>query len=399
MRRGFFLCFLALLPFFACDSSDDSSPRILQGEFLATLTETGELEAVNARVIVMPWIGWQYGRPKLAYLVPEGTQVISGDLVAQMDTVGIVRVLGEKERDLQIAEADLRNLIVSQVNQKSQLEGQITSSEAAFTLAKIQLEKMKFESERKQTVSQLRFEKETLALKKLQDQLKMLQIKQENELKIQQLRIVQLENVIRSAHRARQKARLTATNNGLVEYRINERTGEKVRAGDEMWPSAPIAGLPDMSQMKVKATVSETDISKIALGQSVVIRLDAFPNIEFHGKLVEIAKLCHKKAKEDHTKVFDIIILIEESNPILKPGMTVSCEIITAKLKDALFVANEYLVEIDSRYYLSVKKGSKFQPREVRPGPRNNEFTVIYGDVKAGQRIEHFKPKGATDGI
>lgn len=398
MKRGFLYCFPVLL-FLACASGDSSTPRIQQGAFEASLTETGELEAVNSRVIVMPWIGWQYGRPKLAYLIPEGTEVVAGDLVAHMDTVGIVRVMGEKVRDLQIAEADLRNLIVSQANQRSQLEGQIASAAAAFTLVKIQLEKMKFESEKKQAVTRLRYEKESLALQKLKDQLQMLQIKQENELKIQQLRILQLENAIQSARRARQKARLTAAINGLVEYRINERTEEKVRAGDEMWPGSPIVGLPDMRQMKVKATINETDISKVKTGQRVIIRLDAFPNIEFHGAVTEIARLCHKKAKEATGKVFDIIVFIEESNPILKPGMTVSCEIITAQLENVLFVANEYLVGIDSRYYLRVKKGSKFQMQEVQPGPRNNKFTVISGDVKSGQAIEPVQPKEAVDGI
>lgn len=389
MKKWGFL--LVLVVFLAgCGSDDPSVARIQQGAFEATLTETGELEAVKSRVIVMPWIGWRYGRPKLAYLIPEGTQVSAGDLVAQADTVGIIKVLREKESDLQIAQADSRNLEVSQANQKSNLEGQITSAKAAFKLAKIQLQKMKFESEKKQAVSQLRFEKERLALRKLQDQLKMMEIKHQNEMKIQQLRIVQLENAIEGAYRALRKTRLFATGNGLVEHRINRRTREKVRAGDQLWPGSPIAGLPDMSQMKVKTAVNETDISKIRLGLPVIVRLDAFPNIQFHGKITEVARLCHEKEKESNIKVFDIIALLEESNPILKPGMTVSCEIVIANLADALFVANQYLKKNGGQYYLNVKIDGKYRRQAVRVGPRNNQFTVIYGNFQKGQRIEHF---------
>lgn len=372
----------------SCHSQQSSQFRkIKQGKFEATITETGELQAVNSRVIVMPNLGWKYGRPKIARLIEEGSVVKAGDFVIEIDKSGIVKFLKQKENELEIAKADLKKLIVNHENQIRQVNSQLAISEASYNLEQIQAQKIRFESESKQKVSNLKLEKAEISLEKIKQQIQSTRIIQSNELKIEKLKIFKLENEIGNAKRALIRATVTAPSNGLIEYKKNRRTNQKVRVGDELWRGAPLVGIPDLSRMKVLTKINELDIKKIHLNQKVTVRLDAFPEIPFEGEIIEVAKLCQNKEDNPLIKLFDIEILLKKSDPILKPGMTVRCEIFTSQLNNVLFVNNECIFKEDSKYFVFLKNKSDTEKREVQIGSRNNKFTVIYGDLKAGQQV------------
>ena len=382
-------CFVGIvLIILSCRSQQNSQFRkIKQGKFEATITETGELQAVNSRVIVVPNLGWKYGRPKIARLIEEGSVVKEGDFVLEIDKSGILKFLKQKENELEIARADLKKLIVNHENQIRQTNSQLATSEASYNMEKIQAQKIKFESESKQKVSNLKLEKAEISLEKIKGQIQSTRIIQTNELKIQKLKIFKLENEIENAKQALIRATVTAPSNGLIEYKKNRRTNQKVRVGDELWPGAALVGIPDLSRMKVLTKINELDIKKVHINQKAIVRLDAFPEIPFKGEIIEIAKLCHNKEDDPLIKLFDIEILLEKSDPILKPGMTVSCEIFTSQLNNVLFVDNECIFKEESKYFVFLKNKSDTKKHEVKIGPQNTKFTVIYGDLKAGQQV------------
>ncbi len=395
MKSTHFLAPLVMIVIlFACSTPDRNFVKIQKGKLIASIVETGELQAVRSRTIVMPRLGWEYGRSKIAAMVEEGTQVAEGDFVIQIDTSAVVKYLKEKENAFQIAEADFRNLLIKHENEKRQIQSQLETARAAFNLSKLQHEKIKFESEKRQKISALRFEKEEISLIKTQQRIQQMEIAQQNEVKIQQLTLFKLQNEIAGAQRALQKARITAPMKGLIEYKQNWRTREKVRIGDELWPGAPILGIPDLSLMRVKTAINETDIRKVYLGQKVTIRLDAFPANDFEGEIIDIAQLCYEKENNPLVKLFEVIILLKKSDPILKPGMTVSCEIFIAELENTLFIPNEYIFKENSRYYLFLKNGSQIKKAEFKMIARNNHFTAIQGDFSEGQMVTKFESRG-----
>lgn len=397
MKSMYLLTFLlTLLLLLACSEPDREFTKIQKGKFIASIIETGELQAVRSRTIVMPRLGWEYGRSKIAAMIEEGTQVKEGDFVVQIDTAGVVKFLKEKENDFQIAEADFRNLLVRHENEKRQVQSQQETARASFNLTKLQNEKIKFESEKRQKINALRFEREQISLTKTQQRIQQMEIAQQNEVKIQQLTLFKLKNEIAGARRALEKARITAPMNGLIEYKQNWRTREKVRIGDELWPGAPILGIPDLSLMRVKTAINETDIRKVYPKQKVTIRLDAFPDDIFEGEIIDIALLCYEKEDNPLVKLFEVIILLKDSNPILKPGMTVSCEFFIAELKEALFVANEFVYKENSHYYLFLKNGSRIEKQEFEPIARNNQFTAVQGNFTEGQMVTKFETKGGN---
>jgi hypothetical protein len=63
----------------------------------------------------------------------------------------------------------------------------------------------------------------------------------------------------------------------------------------------------------------------------VVVRLDALPQVSFKGEVAYVGKLCRLKERNSKQKGFDVEVKLLEPDERLKPGMTVSCEVIVSK--------------------------------------------------------------------
>ena len=300
----------------------------------AGLVETGELRAVNAKVVSVPHFKWEYssgGRIKLVWLEKEGTRVRQGDVVARLDTSSIKRLLDQKQADLDIALADLEQQRVEHAAKLRELEADVRAAEAAVRRAEIDLQRVRYESEAARAISQLRLEIARVELEKARKKMEWTLVAQREERRIQRAKVARIRAEIANARHAIERFALKAPADGMVEYRRNRRTRQKVKVGDEFWQGHPLVSLPNLSQMKVLTTVNEADIRKVRVGQKVRVRLDAYPRVAFEGEVRSVSVTSRKKEKDSKIKVFDVEVLLKEADPILKPGMTVSCELLAGK--------------------------------------------------------------------
>lgn len=377
------------LLFIACESQDANNELcIRKGDFDATLTETGELLAVNARSVLMPFVGWEYGyRFRITGLAEHGSRVYAGDSVAQVDPANVQKFLLEQNNLLEVEKANLAKLKVEHNNKSRELGASLKEVEADYNLKKLELEKFKFESEKKQAIKELEFRQAGVHLDRVSQNIEMEEIIAQNSLKIQKIKVSQIESNIDDAQAAIKKLTIFSPIDGIFQIAKNRRTKQLYRVGDDTYIGAELALVPDLARIKVSSTIHETDIGKVKAGQKVIVRLEAFPDKPFRGEISDLGKLSYKKEEDSKVKVFDTEILLENSDPVLKPGMTVSCEIYFAELKDVLYVDNSCLKRVDGTYYLNIDEKNSWVERPVTIGPMNNKYTVIYGDFKQGTEL------------
>ena len=392
-RTKFIYIFLFFLfTFLACHKEGQKNQfEIRKGAFEASLTETGNIHAVNSRPIIMPYVGWRYGwRYKIIGLLQHGTNIEKGDSIAQIDPSSVMQYLIRQENELEVQQADLNQMLVTEKNRINNLKSQLTSEQLNFDLKKLELERFKFESENKRKVKELEFEQSKIRLNKIKRKIELSEIVKENNLKIQRIRIEKIRNNIDQAERALTKLTIRSPSNGILQLEENRRTDQLMKIGDEIWQGRDFASVPDLSKMKVKTSVNEKDIHKINLGQEATITLEAFPEKRFEARVSQIGKLSRRKSRNSDIKVFDIEVIITESDPILKPGMTVRCKIIYANLDDALYVNNRCIKKEEGRYYIFRKDRDEISRLQIVLGPSSAEFTVIYGNIKKGQKLMDF---------
>ena len=165
-----------------------------------------------------------------------------------------------------------------------------------------------------------------------------------------------------------------------------------LKVGDRVGSGSLIARLPDIQHMKVRTSVNETDISRISMGMKVLVRLDALPDVPFHGVISEIGKACIPSwmEGEEADKVFKVVVTIGETDLRLKPGMTVSCEYISYESEDAVFVPNSCLLKEGGKSFVFLKKGGSGVKTEVSAGRSNSNHTIISGALEPGQALIPF---------
>jgi multidrug resistance efflux pump len=88
----------------------------------------------------------------------------------------------------------------------------------------------------------------------------------------------------------------------------------------------PLGNVPELKWMRVNTFINENDFRKLQVGQKVIVRLDALPEVKFNGSVAYIGKLCRQKEQNSRQKGFDVEVKMIDSDERLKPGMTVSCE-------------------------------------------------------------------------
>jgi hypothetical protein len=178
-----------------------------------------------------------------------------------------------------------------------------------------------------------------------------------------------------------------APESGMVIY-AKGWDGKAIKAGSQINSWDPtVATLPDLTTMVSKTYINEVDVRKIKIGQPVEIGLDAFPDKKLSGAVTSVANVGEQKPNSD-AKVFEALIEIDGSDPLLKPAMTTSNRIITQEIDSTLFVPLETLhSKDDSIIYVFKKQGLKVLKQEIQLGSTNNNEAEIKMGLEPDDKV------------
>ena len=384
------LIIILALVFLKRDSSDFPSTEVKYGDFRIELNASGEIVAAHSINISAPRVRTNL---QIVKLTPEGTIVDSGDFLLQFDTNELVKLIEEKESELEIARANLEKSAASMMANMAQLKSALDNAQASYELANLRLEQMAFEADVKVQEEKLRLRQSEISLEQANTKIKSQIIMDAAETRTLELKIEQAQAELSIAKEQLEQLTVTAPAPGLVVYqKIWKGSGmEKIKIGDTPWRGQSLIQLPDLSKMQVVSEVSEVDIGRLAKGQTVTIKLDAFPDPTFSGIISDIASLAHEKEGQMEVKVFDVTIDIDQSDPVLKPGMSAKASILIESIPEQYYVPIEAVFDSEGKKVVYLLNG-KPKPIPVIPGKRNDNFVIIEGEVEAGDLISLVNP-------
>lgn len=390
ISRGVFIILLVMIQF-ACNNRPNEELSVIKGQFKQSFTETGELAAIKAAVINMPPINYRFGYEyKIIEMVENGSMIQKGDTVVKLDASTIQKFIITQKESLENENAAAKKQAVEIQNNLQELQANLKIEQASYNLKKLQLERGQYDSEKKKKILELEFQQATIKMDKVKRQMKMKPILSNCDLKVQKIKIMQKESQLQEAYAALNRMSLTSPEDGLFQVGKNMFTYPQtdLKVGDMVFQEAPIARIPDIKRMNVNSFVNEADLTKVAIGTKVIVRMDALPSVLFHGNVTEISKICLPRDKE---KVFNVKVEIQKSDLRLKPGMTVSCEYICYEGENELYVPNKCIYKEKGRDYVFISNGSSTQKLEVSTGLSNTHHTLIYSDIQPGQRLIPFE--------
>ncbi len=147
--------------------------------------------------------------------------------------------------------------------------------------------------------------------------------------------VVRAEVAIENARIQLDDTDVRAPITGTIIERLVE-TGQVISS-----PTTDVGGgtlllkMADLSSVQVRALVDETDIGKIKPGQATIVIVTAYPNQPFEGRVLKI----EPQAMADQTvTTFSVLIMLENKNGLLRPGMNTEVEIRVASRTDVLAI-------------------------------------------------------------
>jgi HlyD family secretion protein len=249
--------------------------------------------------------------------VVEGQEVKAGDFLLKLDSTQYEAIADRDQNFIRAANADL-----------IQAE------------ARLQRDKNAYERQQKLSDEQL-ISKDQLETAKTQYDISAAQT---NAIRFQ---IKQAEASLKSTLDNLNKTTYNSPIDGVItSLRVEE--GEVAIIGTMNNPGTVLLTIADLSVMEVEVEVDETDVIGVGLGQESNIRVDAFPETVFKGKVTEIGSSALQKTtggvSTQESKDFKVVITLENPSQKLKPGLSASADIIVAEKKQALAVPISALV-------------------------------------------------------
>ena len=165
--------------------------------------------------------------------------------------------------------------------------------------------------------------------------------------------------------------------------RLNVEEGETVIIGTMNNPGSLVMTISDLSIIEAVVQVDETDVSRISLGDSASIRIDAFPGRVFIGRVSRIGNSAitaptQQTSGQQAAIDFEVVLTLDPTDAPLRPDLSATADIVVEQRPDALTVPIIAMTvrEEERDSAMAARRPERSQPREIE-----GVFTVQGGRV------------------
>jgi len=182
-------------------------------------------------------------------------------------------------------------------------------------------------------------------------------------------------------------APVPSTLSGIIG-RVYQDTGASVT------PQTPIALVVNQNQVRVVVDVPERYVAKVFINQIAYIKVDAFPETLFRGKVYRVSPVVDTKSRSSV-----IEILADNSKNLLKSGMFAEIRLVVGFKAEALAVPSSAVLRDEKgRPYIFAPMNNVAVKRDVTTGISNGNYVQISGGLKTGDKLITFGLYGLKDG-
>ena len=160
-------------------------------------------------------------------------------------------------------------------------------------------------------------------------------------------------------------------------------TEKKALQGMRFMPGEELYQVADLSSVWVVADVFEQDIGLVQPGATAKVRINAYPDKTFEGKVSYVYPTLNADTRT-------VPVRVELANPglLLKPAMFAQVELPVAAKGSVVTVPLSAVIDSGTRQIALVQQGEgRFEPREVKLGARSDTAVEIVEGVKDGEQV------------
>jgi len=375
------------------------STPVKQGEFLVIVRCRGELDARHSVAFYTPIVP----NLRIAWMAPGGEPVKQGEPIIRFDSSQAQQQLAQKEAALQSAQASLDQWVAQARITVEQDKSDLSDAQYAVETAKLDvtirtlkspIDGQEADIAEKVAEQKLKAEQAKVDLDHAADQSKLasltrLRDQAKADVDLAKSRIAQME--------------IKAPGSGLLTFQLNYQgsvgsDAKPYKVGDSVYSGMGLGEIPDVNTLELEGKIEEIDRGRIAVGQDVLVKLDALPELTLPAKLSQISPLAEVSLSEfPPTRSFQASAQILHSDPRLRPSMNGGMDIVVNKIAHAISIPARALFTKAGEPVVYVRRGGSYHAVEVKVEARNPDEVAISGvpagTVVALQDIEKEMPK------
>ncbi|MBK9014796.1 MAG: HlyD family efflux transporter periplasmic adaptor subunit [Saprospiraceae bacterium] len=317
-------------------------------------------------------------------MVPEGTVLKAGDYVATLDRTELETKLKEAQTEIDKTQTQLEQAKIDTAIELRGIRDDLVNLKFSMEEKKLQVEQSKYEPRMVIQQAEIDLEKSLRDYKQLEKRYELTQTKSKAKISEILASLTQVERRRQMLVDISNQFVVKAPKDGMVIYARS--WNGKIGPGSQISTWDPVvAELPDLSTMISKTYVNEVDISKVQKGQTVKIKVDAFPDRDYTGQVITVANVGEQLQGYD-AKVFEVTVQLSEVDSILRPAMTTSNEVLTYTFQDVLYIPLE-AIQSDSISFVYKKMDGKIVKQEVITGETNDNEVMVEHGLKEGEDV------------
>jgi HlyD family secretion protein len=290
----------------------------------------GTTEAVQSRGILAPLLaGQQVSTLTVIHMAASGARVKVGDLLVEFDRQA-------QMRDFVDRQADYQKLVDQVAEEQAKESAARAKDETELRQAEDNLRKAELEMQKSEIVSRIDAEKNQENLdeaKATYDQLReTFDLKRDAARAAIRILEIQRDRTQQTMLHAQANANLMEVRSPLDGVVVRDTiwkqgTMGETQEGDQVRPGMPVMEVVNPTAMQVRVLANQEDFPRLQIGQTAKVRLDAYPEMVFPARLVQLAPIAEGGDFSSKLRSFVVIVSIEGNDPKLMPDLSAAVDV------------------------------------------------------------------------
>ncbi len=340
--------------------------------------------ATNGKVEPAEWVSVRAERPGVIsrVLVEKGQQVAKGALLVELDTRDARAEVASAEAAVAGARAQLQTVMEGgRSAEKVEIENALERDRMELRIAQRDYESLRRLAE-KHAATKLEVAEAQQKVQQLQGDIEALERKRAALVEAAdrasaEAKLREAQATLEQARTRLQRSQMRSPIPGTV-YELSARAGSYVNVGD------PVASVGELGTLRVRVYVDEPELGRVAENMPVVITWDAMPGRRWKGT---VERMPTQIVSLGTRQVGEIIVLIDNPDLVLLPGMNINAEIVSRVVENGLTIPKEAIRKQGEKVGVYVLRSEHVEWQPVELGASSITRAVVTQGLSEGDLV------------
>ena len=371
-----------------------ASLKVARGAFVKTLRTTGLVESIHFHNVAAPRLVGTTGPGSntliITELMPSGTQVVAGQLLVEFDRQNQLKAAIDKRSEHRDLEEQIRKKRAEHEQTRAKDETELAVAANAIENAHLEMKKNAYLGRIDQEKNEQRLEEAEAKQKQHKATFDLKRRAEQAELRILEIQRDRAYKAMKSAEDNATRMVVKSPISGMVVLRMIWRAGQQseIQEGEEARPGMPIMQVVDPAAMLVRVKVNQADVHILRVGQPARISLDAYPELQFHGRVEQVAPVGTTSMLTTRVRNFVAIVSIQGSHPKLMPDLSAAVDVELERKDNVIVVPRDAIVREKDTFTVQVLNGDGARSRTVTLGAMNDYEAIVASGLEPGMMVQ-----------